>query len=185
MLDEKELIKNAQNGDNDAFGELVKQNQNRVYFTALKLTGNPADAEDIASQTFVVAFKNIRKFEGRSSFSTWLYRICFNVVYHHFKKRKIVIADNVTDRDDDEGPVELVDKSSDPYEKIISKEREVIVRTALSRLSKKYREILLLREIEGLNYDEISASLNISRGTVMSRLHRARQKFRKILEGIF
>ncbi|MBA3066616.1 sigma-70 family RNA polymerase sigma factor [bacterium] len=182
MIDEKELLIRALRGDCDAFGELVKQNQNAVYFTALKLTGNPADAEDAASETFLTAFKNIRKFEGRARFLTWLYRICFNTVYRGKRKRRIIVSRNIVEEDDNGRPVEIADMKYEPYDKIASNERACMVRKALAKLSGKLREILLLKELEGLNYEEIAKTLRISKGTVMSRLYRARQQIRKILE---
>jgi len=182
MKKEKELIELARKGDLKAFEELVKRNQEEVYFIALKFTNNPIDAEDIASETFLIAYKSIRKFRGECQFSTWLYRICFNLAFYCNKKNKIKVVREITEYDEDGHPRELIDLNSNPYEKVESKQRASVIIKAINKLSKKLREVLLLKEMENLSYDEIAKALHISRGTVMSRLHRAREKLKKILD---
>jgi len=182
-MEEKDLIERARKGDVNAFGELYEINKNKIFGAAMQLLGNPVDAEDVVSETFLNAYLNIRKFKGRSAFSTWLYRICFNVAYHWRRKRKLIFPESSGTLEDNDKIYQWVDnKSPTPEEKFESEERKRILRRCIAQLPKKHKEIILLREISGLSYEEIANELKCSRGTVMSRLHRAREKLRQLLE---
>ena len=131
MTEEQALVQQARQGDEGAFAALVEQNQGRIYHLALRMTGNPDDAAELCQEAFLNAWKGLGKFQGESSFSTWLYRLTSNV--------------------------------------------------CIDFLRREHRQVLILRELEGLSYGEIAALLGVEEGTVKSRIARARLALRKYL----
>jgi RNA polymerase sigma-70 factor (ECF subfamily) len=173
------LVEAARTGDTDAVETLVRRYQSRMFNFARTLTAGDADAEDLAQETFVRAFRGLSRFRGESSFKNWLYRIATNVARTHLGKRtrqspvwdRRVEADDVPEH-------QLASRTESAEETVIR--RDAIDR-ALSTLSRDLQMPLILHDVEGLEYREIAKVLQVPIGTVMSRIFRARQRLRPIL----
>ncbi len=178
--DEAELLERAKKGDREAFGILVKRYERRVIGVALAVVHNQDDALELAQETFVRAFENLRSFESRSSFSTWLYRIAANLAIDFWRREGRY---SVLRGDDAENEMRrLPSGRGDSFTAATRSELGERLSNALEQLTPEHRAVILLREVEGLSYDEISEVLNCPRGTVMSRLHYARSRLRAILK---
>ncbi|MBE3580931.1 MAG: sigma-70 family RNA polymerase sigma factor [Thermoanaerobacteraceae bacterium] len=165
------------------FERLIIAYQDRVYALSYQLTGNHADAQDLAQEVFVRAYLNLEKFRYEADFGTWLHRITVNVYLNSRRRSK---RDNIAYSLDEpleteEGEVtrELAATDGDPQELLDEKERRRCLRLALEELSPEYRAVLVLREFQGLSYEEIAHALGCSLGTVKSRLNRARQALKE------
>lgn len=183
-MTEQELVSRAKQGDQDAFAQLVQANQNRIYTLALRMTGNPEDGADLAQEAFLRAWRSLPSFQGESSFSTWLYRLTSNLCIDFLRKEKRrKSAATFTSLDDEEStaPAEVPDHRFTPESKLERKELRAAVGQAMLKLSDEHRQVLVLRELEGLSYIEIAGRLNLEEGTVKSRLARARLSLRNIL----
>lgn len=181
--EELEIILRVRAGDTDAFEALVLEHQNKVYSLALRMVGNEEDARDMAQEAFIRAFNSLASFRGESKFSVWLYRltsnICIDFLRGRAKRRTVSLI--WEDEDGEEGELEIPDERFSPEARLERTELRESVRRGLDSLSPEYREILLLREINGLSYDEISRALNLEEGTVKSRIFRARKKLSEFL----
>ena len=178
--DEAELIAKAREGDRDSFSVLVQRYERRVVGVALAVVHNQDDALELAQETFVRAFQNLKNFESRSSFSTWLYRIAANLSIDFWRREGRY---NVLRGEDAENEMRRLPSSEgDSYRAASRTELGGRLKEALEELTPEHRAVVLLREVEGLSYDEISDVLQCPRGTVMSRLHYARNKLRSILK---
>ena len=177
-MTESELIARAKAGDQGAFEQLVLDNQNRVYSLALRMLGDPEDAQDAAQEAFLNAWRALPTFKGESSFSTWVYRLTSNACIDHLRRRKrrrdLEVASLTGE--DGESDWEPADHQADPA-----------LEAGLQALPDHQREILVMRELSGLSYQEIGAALDLDLGTVKSRIARARLALKKILtaEGNF
>jgi RNA polymerase sigma-70 factor, ECF subfamily len=180
--DETELLRRARNGDSRAFGALVERYQRRVVGVAMAVVHNQDDALELAQETFVRAYENIGKFESRSSFSTWLYRIAANIAidFRRREGRHMVLRGNEAENELNRLPSKL----GDSFNEVARSELNQRINNALKELTPEHRAVILLREVEGLSYDEISEILQCPRGTVMSRLHYARNRLRGILKDV-
>jgi len=171
LSDDTHLIEATLRGDSSAFGQLVRKYQDRLYNTLVHLTGSRDDAADLAQEAFVQAFVKLDTFRRTSTFYTWLYRIAFNQTASHYRRTKPTASlDEVraaTGR-------EPVASNPGPHQRLEQQENRVQVREALARLTDEHRTILILREIEGCDYDTIAGVLDVPVGTVRSRLYRAR-----------
>lgn len=184
-MTETELIRAARSGDRSAFEALVTANQAMVYSLAYRMTGNPEDAADIAQEAFLNAWRGLGSFGEQSSFSTWLYRLTSNACIDFLRREKRRPALSMTleeDSDDDDRQADLPDERFSPERELERKEAAQAVRRGLAALSPEHREVLVLRELEGLSYQEISAALGIEEGTVKSRIARARLALRDFLQ---
>jgi RNA polymerase sigma-70 factor, ECF subfamily len=175
------IIEQIVGGDAAAFEILVRKYQARLFNSLIHAIGCPEEAEDVAQEAFVKAYSKIDTFKQNSSFYTWLYRISINIAIsrHRQKKPKSSLDEyrmNVGH--------EPVDESSQPGQKLDLEERAVQVQAALQLLSDEHRSIIVLREIEDLDYEAISEILKLPVGTVRSRLHRARSQLRGHLEQV-
>jgi len=178
--DETELIAKARQGDRESFTVLVERYERRVVGVALAVVHNQDDALELAQETFVRAFENLKNFESRSSFSTWLYRIAANLSIDFWRREGRY---NVLRGEDAENELRRLPSSQgDSYKAASRTELGERLKDALEQLTPEHRAVVLLREVEGLSYDEISDVLQCPRGTVMSRLHYARNKLRSILK---
>ena len=175
---EAEIIRRVQSGDTDAYEALVTEYQKNVYNLALRMTGNPEDAADMSQEAFIKAYSSLALFRGDSKFSVWLYRIVSNVCLDHLRRqsRRQILSLSVEDDEGDEAQIDIPDLSQSPEELLERQLTREAVRRGLDSLPPAQRQILLLREIQGLSYEEISAALNIDEGTVKSRIFRARKK---------
>lgn len=175
--EEQILVMRAQRGDADAFRVLVERYQKQTYTLALRMVHQPDDAEDIAQEAFLSAWKALPRFRMDASFSTWLYRLTVNAAVDLLRRRE---RDPVSCSTEDPAAVRLTDPSPTPEEQVQQK----LIWQAVAALTENHRKILLLREIGGLDYREIGEALELTPGTVKSRLARARRELReKLLEG--
>ena len=181
--EELNIINRVRGGDTEAFEQLVLEHQNKVYSLALRMLGNEEDARDMAQEAFIRAFNSLASFRGESKFSVWLYRLTSNICIDFLRGRakRRTVSLNWEDEDGDEGELEIPDERFSPEARLERTELRESVRRGLDSLSPEYREILLLREINGLSYDEISRALNLEEGTVKSRIFRARKKLSEFL----
>ncbi|MEQ8235483.1 MAG: sigma-70 family RNA polymerase sigma factor [Syntrophomonadaceae bacterium] len=180
-----DLVVKAQRGDIASFEQLVLLYQDRVYSHCHYLAGNPDDAQDLAQEVFVQAFRGIRSFRRDADFGTWLHRITVNLWINfcrrHRKLATISIDEPLPTR---EGAMkrELADEAESPQEQVERHEFNQMVAQALDRIPADFKLALVLRDVEGYNYEEIAAMLECSLGTVKSRISRGRQALKKELE---
>lgn len=186
--DDSELVDRAQDGDREAFQQLVERYQEKVYSICYGKVKDEQDAKDVSQDVFVKVFRYIDNFNQESSFYTWLYRIAVNTSIDYLRKqsrRDEVDYDDTIQTDEEVQGNELLMPSKlgvDPDRELGRKELREKMLEALKSLSDKHRTILTLREVEGLSYKEMAEVLDISKGTVMSRLYHARQYFQEALE---
>ena len=175
MTDDRLLLQKAQEGDRKAFEALMGLHSPRVYNLALGCTGHHHDAEEITQTVFLKVWKALPQFRGGSAFSTWLYRLTLNASTDHYRREKKRRGDLSLD---DPDLVPIRDTAPSPEEVVIRREEEAILRKALAELPELHRVVLILREVDGLDYKEIAQVLEIEVGTVKSRLARARRALR-------
>lgn len=179
---EEELLKLARSGNQAAFGKLVDRYYEMVYAVAFGVLHHREAARDAAQETFIKAHRELSHFEGKSKFKTWLYRITVNTAIDEQRRKKPLESLDATDAsDDDEAPVIIKDTAADPSQKAEQSELRGFIMQALEALSTDHRAVLVLREFQGLSYEEIAEALNVEIGTVMSRLFYARKKMAEIL----
>ncbi len=180
-MDDKHILARARRGELDAFEELVRQYEKRVYAVALRSSGSPEDAADITQEVFLRAWRSIESFRGDSGFSTWLFRITMNLCVDHARHKNAQPQTQplVVGEEDAERPIP--DTAPTPEEHLENSELGRELAAALDEVSEEHRRIVLLRDVSGLSYTEIAEVLEISEGTVKSRLSRARIALRTIL----
>ena len=173
---ESDLIAQVLAGDAEAFEPLVKEHQTNVYRLALRLLGNEADAADAAQDAFLKAYTSLSSFRGESRFSVWLYRLTNNVCIDALRRRRDALSLETEDDEGETTALPLPDERWSP-ETLAERAEDIrAVRSALDALPDDCREILTLREIGGLSYEELAAALRLELGTVRSRLNRARKR---------
>lgn len=187
---ESELLRECRLGDRAAFQELVERYQRRIVSLALGMVHNPEDAMEIAQETFIKAFENIGNFKGESSVYTWLYRIAVNkaIDFRRKQRRQATVSfDNPRPDLDREQSYEESLREERPFgpdQQAQAHEVGARVAEAIDELTPDHKAVILLREVEGLSYDEISRVMQCSKGTVMSRLHYARKRLQKKLRDL-
>ncbi len=179
-MDDKKLLRRAQKGDEAAFEELVKLHQKAVYAVCWRICRNEEDAMDAAQEAFLSAWRGLSKFRGDASFSTWLIRLATNASLDLLRKKKHS-AQEISVESAEEGGCQIESEEELPQEKLERQERIEAVQQALLTLSDEHREVLVLREMREMSYEEIAQTLGISVGTVRSRISRGREKLREIL----
>ena len=184
-LEERRLIVAAKQGDRDAFRALVEKHQRRAYAVALGVLHDPDDARDVCQEAFLKAHRNLVNFEGEAQFFTWLYRIVMNLCIDHLRKRRHqrvefdeAIAGDEAEDDTGISPQRL---GFDPERALTDKDLRGHIWRALGQLSPVHRAVLVMREVEGLSYQEMADQVGCSIGTIMSRLFHARKKMQKML----
>ena len=191
-IDDHTLLQQCRRGDSSAMGRLILKYQNRLYNVILRICANPDDAAELTQETFVKVLENIDKFQGKSSFYTWAFRIAVNLTLNHCRRHARI---GFRSLDDEEGRVgehatgvlkEYLsdEKVADPASVAQDQELTEIVMSSLMKLDEDHRTIIVLRDLEGMSYAQIAKVLDIEVGTVRSRLSRARNNFREILEAV-
>ncbi len=173
-------------GAEEAYEILIQRYQQPVYNLVCRLASDPSDASDIVQEVFLKVFRNVGKFRGNSSLKTWIYRIAVNEAYNHrrwfsrHQRQEVALGreDGVPSYEDS-----LADPGRTPFDQAADHETRALVEKSLEQLNPKFRAAVILRDIEDLSYEEIAAVLDISLGTVKSRILRGRESLRKILEG--
>lgn len=180
MTREEELktVERVLGGDVNAFETLVLSYEKNVYNLALRMVKNPEDASDMVQEAFIRAYNSLASFRGESKFSVWLYRIVSNVCLDFLRSRSRhpTVSLSVENDEGEETELDIPDESQSPEALLERRLTRDSVRRGLDALSEEYRQILLLREIQGLSYDEIAETLSMELGTVKSRIFRARKK---------
>lgn len=183
MSKEKALVQQAKAGDRDAFAALVSVYEGKIYNLALRYLGNREDAMDASQEVFLRVFRFLPGFQEESGFSTWIYRIGVNVCKDMLVKRsrRNELPLEVPDDEEDYRPVEVADASCDPQTIVEQSDLRESLVEAIAQLPQQQREMIVLRDIQGLSYEEIGQVLCLESGTVKSRLSRARENLRKKL----
>ena len=183
-MDEEVLVKRARRGDLEAYDELVRRYQERIYATIYHMTSNHEDANDLAQESFVKAFQALKTFKGGSSFYTWLYRIAVNKTINFLKQRKNRVHLSLNDLDfNAEHDPDLVALISDktPRREVGLTELQEKLNAAMLKLSEPHRLVVVLHDVQGLSHDEIARIMDCNIGTVRSRLFYARQQLQGYL----
>jgi RNA polymerase sigma-70 factor (ECF subfamily) len=183
--EEDALVTALGHGAEDAYEILIQRYQQPVYSLVCRLMNDPSDAPDIVQEVFLKVFRNIGAFRGNSSLKTWIYRIAVNEAYNHrrwfcrHQRQEVAL-------EDEEGTPHyagMTDTARSPFEQAADRETRALVEQALEKLNPKFRAAVVLRDIEDLSYEDIATVLDVSLGTVKSRILRGREGLRKILEG--
>lgn len=184
-MSDKNLIKRIKSGDMDAFSELVSLYEKKALSFTYRMLKDSSDAEDAAQEAFLRVFDKIGTFRESSSFSTWFYTILNNICLDILRKRARTadtVSINQTSSDNDEYELQIEDSAPGPYEQLQKSTAQELLEEALTKLSDEHRAVIIMRDINGLDYEEIAKVLDVSLGTVKSRISRARLALRKILE---
>ena len=183
-VEEEALVKKARRGDLEAYDELVRRYQERIYGTIYHMTSNHEDANDLAQESFIKAFHALRSFKGGSSFYTWLYRIAVNKTINHLKQRKNRIHMSLNDLDfnteHDPDLVALISEKT-PQRDINLTELQEKLNEAMLKLSEPHRLVVIMHDVQGMAHDEIAKVMDCNIGTVRSRLFYARQQLQALL----
>jgi RNA polymerase sigma-70 factor (ECF subfamily) len=179
VSDDPRLIAECLQGRADAFGELVRRYQDRLYNTVYRLLGNAEDARDVVQEAFLHAYQALDTFKGDSLFFTWLYRIAVNTAITLKRKRRVVVS-LTTGVHEAAQPLDMSERIQPGYA-LEQAEEERRLQRALNRLSPEHRTVLILKDIEGEKYETMAELLGVPIGTIRSRLHRARLELRDVL----
>ena len=189
-VSELDLVKQCQAGSTEAFDQLVTRYRTRVFAMIYNMVHNEQDAWDLAQDSFVKAWKSIGRFRGRSSFYTWIYRIVMNVTIDWLRKKQVKGAgtefnDAIQLREIE--PASRTSPKADPlpHERMEQSEIRARIDSAIAQLSPEHRAVILMKEIEEMQYHEIAEALGCSIGTVMSRLFYARKKLQNLLRDVY
>jgi RNA polymerase sigma-70 factor (ECF subfamily) len=188
---EEQFLERLRAGEAAAFNRLVEERHGDIYALLYRLTEDPEEARDLTQETFLQAFRHLANFRGDADLRTWLYRIAVNQARNRWRwwkrrrrDRTVSLDAPVSEEIDSPLSAGLVgDEGLDPERLALARERELALHTALKSLSRPYREVIVLRDIEGLSYEEVAATLDLNVGTVKSRLNRGRTELRRRLEG--
>lgn len=184
LINHFQLIIDAQSGDKDAFAQLVELYQKRVFGLAVHLTGNHEDAQDLAQESFIRAYRTIKSFRLESDFGTWIHRITVNTWLNIKRKHKAIVLESLDQPHEyDSGLLkrEVAATVGDPVQDFENRELRSLVQQILMEMSAEHRAVLVLREIYGYSYEEIALSTQTSVGTVKSRINRAKGSFKEKL----
>ena len=186
---EAEFIERLKRGEAAAFEELVAERSSEIYGLLFRLTENREEARDLTQETFLRAFQSIDRFRGEADLKTWIYRIAINQArnrWRWWRRRRrdaTVSLDSVSSNTGQTLMSTLAETTDNPEQQTLAREREVVLRSALQKLGRAYRETVILRDIEGFTYEEIAITLGVNVGTVKSRLARGRRELKQKVEG--
>lgn len=181
-MNDNMIIEQFKNGDTSVFAEIVLKYQDKVYNLCRYMLENPQDAEDAAQDTFIKAYQGLKNYSPTASFYTWLYRIAVNTCLDH--KRKFSLLSYFFSADKESNIDSFPSQAPSPESAYATKQSMLTLQSVLKSLSKKYRVVIVLNELEGLSYEEIAEILDVSVGTVKSRLSRARDELNKNMKKI-
>jgi RNA polymerase sigma-70 factor (ECF subfamily) len=189
-VSELDLVKQSQAGNTEAFDQLVSRYRTRVFGMIYNMVHNEQDAWDLAQDSFVKAWKSVGRFRGQSSFYTWIYRIIMNVTIDWLRKKQVKGAGvefNDAIRLKEINPASRTVPKADalPHERMEQREIRERIDAAIAQLTPEHRAVILMKEIEDMQYHEIAEALDCSIGTVMSRLFYARKKLQNLLRGVY
>ncbi|MGC4092424.1 MAG: sigma-70 family RNA polymerase sigma factor [Polyangiaceae bacterium] len=180
---DRALIERAQAGDRDAFRELVERHQRRAFAIAFALVKDEEDAREVVQEAFVRVFRGLGQFHGGSSFFTWLYRIVTNLsidVIRRPARRDTSLDETLEIEESDDAPLARIE-GADPLLQVHRGELRTRIESALAELPAYHRGVILMREVQGMSYEEMAEAMGVSKGTIMSRLFHARRKLQKAL----
>lgn len=183
-LEDDKLVKQAKKGSNDAFNKLVSKYREQLHFHIGKMIRDREQVEDLVQEVFMKAFDNLESYNTQYAFSTWIYRIATNHTIDYLRKKKLKtlsINDPVTTKDG-EMNVQLPDENFETDRAIIRKQRKKMIESAISNLPEKYRDVIKMRHMEEMSYQEISDELDLPLGTVKAHIFRAREMLYKTLK---
>jgi len=183
---ERAIVGRIKNGAREDFQLLVRRYQERVYSVAYRLLGDAEEAEDVAQEAFLRAYKNLNRFEGQSSFYTWVYRITANLALSrlkYLKRRGRGKTESIEQsrEEPDRKEFDPVDPGQNPREKLLEQDLERKIAAALRRLPAAFRTVVVLRDVENKSYEEVAELTGLPLGTVKSRLHQGRAKLQQML----
>ena len=187
--EDRELVKAFQTGDRTAFDALVLKHKDKLFNLCYWFLGDRQEANDSAQDTFIKVYRSLKKFRFESAFSTWLYRIAANTCKNRLRsseyrhKKKMVWLDNPGKIENGQYAAEIHDETPSPMVELEKKERMMLIQKAIASLPADQSTVVVLRDIEGLSYEEVSNITGLKFGTVKSRLSRARQQLKKKLRG--
>lgn len=188
---EEQFIERLRRGEATAFNRLVEERHGDVYALLYRLTEDPEEARDLTQETFLQAFRHLANFRGDADLRTWLYRIAVNQARNRWRwwkrrRRDRTVSLDAPAYEGSDAPLSAGlegERGADPEQQALARERERALHAALKSLSRPYREVVVLRDIEGLSYEEVAGALDLNVGTVKSRLSRGRNELRRRLEG--
>ena len=180
-MKEELLLEKARHGDQEAFGELVRLYEKKVYALTLRMCKNPDDAAEAAQEAFLAAWQGLKFFRGEASFSTWLYRLASNACVDLLRKEQRHRAVSGPSLNDEDTYMDIADDAATPQELAERSELREQIEEGLLSLTPEHREVLILRELHQLSYDEIAQTLDLDTGTVKSRISRGRKALRNFL----
>lgn len=191
-IDDEVLVRQCRQGDSAAMERLILRYQNRIYNVILRICADTEDAAELTQETFVKVIENIDKFEGRSGFYTWAFRIAVNLTLNYCQRnakltlRSLNVEEEQSDSQTKQALSQFLSDDSSPDPEMVAQKKELyeIAFKSLMKLDDAQRAVVVLRDIEGMDYAQIAKVLDIELGTVRSRLSRARNKLRQILEAI-
>jgi RNA polymerase sigma-70 factor (ECF subfamily) len=174
---DKQLARSAAGGDMQAFEELYRRHNRRVYALCLRMTQNVSEAEDLTQEVFINLFRKVGSFRGDSAFTTWLHRMAVNQVLMHFRKRSVKMEKTT---EEGETPVQIVRGTENPNQMPVVD--RIALDSAIAQLPPGYRAVFLLHDIEGHEHEEVARMLGVAVGTSKSQLHKARIRLRGLLK---
>lgn len=183
---DRKLVRGLRRRDEEAFSEMVRKYQHRVFNTVYRILGDRAESEELAQEVFIAVFKHVDSFRGDSKFSTWLFRIATNRAKNRIKY--LSRRDHDQHQDLDDTPESNIEKNpvggdtDRPDRRAMGRELESVVQDGLEDLNEKHRTVVVLRDVENLSYEEIADVLEIAVGTVKSRLYRARSQLKDYID---
>ena len=188
---EEQFLERLRAGDAPAFNRLVEERHGDIYALLYRLTEDPEEARDLTQETFLQAFRHLASFRGDADLRTWLYRIAVNQARNRWRwwkrrRRDRTVSLDAPVSEETASPLSAGlagDEGLDPERQALAREREQALHAALRSLARPYREVIVLRDIEGLSYEEVATALDLNVGTVKSRLNRGRTELRRRLEG--
>lgn len=180
------LLEGLQAGREESYETLIARFEHPIYNLVMRLVNDPADANDVVQEVFLKVFRNVRTFRGQSSLKTWIYRIAVNEAYNHRRWFSRHRKQEVGLEPEDEGSPALRDSISDPgrtpFDWALNEERHILIEAALQDVNPSFRAAVVLRDMDDLSYEEIADIMQVSMGTVKSRIMRGRESLRKSLE---